>query len=712
MRYRSKRMFLSGLGCSGLSESFFSGYMIFIAVGTLLFLIPLVSRGQQDTLRLGDELEIDEVVVSARRTPVVYSRLSRIVTTAEEEEIDKLPVSTIHEVLDHISGVDVRQRGPLGVQSDLSIRGSSFDQNLILLNGIDITDPQTGHFALNLPVNLSDVKEIEVLKGPGSRVFGPNAFGGAVNIITSPSDSNQMQLQVMGGGHGLWQATAHGSFRLAGMRHHLSFSRSSSEGYMENTDFSTYSFYYQGVKDWGGGDRLQIQMGHKDKAYGAQSFYTPQYPEQYEQARVTLMSVGIKMEGALDIHPAIYWRRHRDRFELFREGDGWYERENGYWVKPEQDTAKYVPGVFTPQNYYSGHNYHMTDIYGSKLNSSFRTVLGRSAFGFDIRSEQIWSNVLGTPRGDTLQAKGEPHGYYDKQYHRTLVNFYGEHNVYMGNLSVSAGILVSRSNAHQPGWKYYPGVDLSYQLSSWLTAYSSYNRSLRMPTFTDLFYEGPSNVGNPDLDPEKIQAYEAGVKVHSGVIRGHASWFYHDADDLIAWSRKDDSSLQVRWKAQNLTQLVNQGVELSLTLQIDQLLNQRIPVDRLSLHYTHMDQQKLTPGHQSKYSLNYPDHQLKMNLSGHVGRLHYFISADYHDRAGKYLNYDFNKQQYTGEVVFKPYWMFDTKLAYRWDRWKFYLEATNLFDQRHSDIGNIRLPGRWIRLGIDRSLSLARFYNK
>lgn len=122
-------------------------------------------------------------------------------------------------------------------------------------------------------------------------------------------------------------------------------------------------------------------------------------------------------------------------------------------------------------------------------------------------------------------------------------------------------------------------------------------------------------------------------------------------------------------------------------------------------------QRKITPGHQSKYSLNYPHHQFKGNLSGHVGRLVYSISARYHDRAGKYLNYDFNKQQYTGEVVFKPYWMFDAKLAYRWDRWKFYLKANNVFDQQYSDIGNICLPGRWIKVGINHTIPLARLDN-
>lgn len=680
----------------------------FFLFGLCFFLFSGPVIGQKDSLRLGDTLDIDQVVVSARRTPVVYSRLSRIVSTTEEEEIDKLPVMSIHGVLDNISGVDVRQRGPLGIQSDLSIRGSSFDQNLILLNGIDITDPQTGHFALNLPVSLSDVKEIEVLKGPGSRVFGPNAFGGAVNIITAPADSGRLQFGLLGGSHGLWQAKALGSFRLGNLHSHMSVSRSSSKGYMENTDFSTLSVYYQGIMEWED-ERLQLQIGHKDKGYGAQGFYTPQYPHQYEQARLTLMSIGMQMEGTLEVHPVIYWRRHRNRFELFREGAGWYSRQEDYWVKGERDTAKYASGNYSPQNYYSGHNYHMTDIYGVKLNNSFGSVMGKTSFGFDLRSEQIWSNVLGKPMGDTLPASGEPFGYYDKQYHRTLVNFYGEHNVYVGGFSISAGILVSRDNEQEPGWRYYPGMDLSYRFSRWLTAYSSYNHSLRMPTFTDLFYEGPSNTGNAELKPEEIDAYEAGLKVHSGVFKGHLSFFYHDAGDLIAWSRRDDAPGQVRWKAQNLTRLINQGLEFSLTARLAEALNISFPLDRFALHYTHMDQRKITSTHQSKYSLNYPEHQFKGDFFGHVGRLRYSVSVNYLNRAGKYLKYDFNAQQYVGEVVFKPYWMFDAKLDYRFEGWKFHVEVTNLFDQQYNDIGNIHLPGRWFKVGINRTIDLDGF---
>ena len=671
-----------------------------------LMLFSFSARAQQDTLTVGNKREIDQVVVSAQRTPVVYSRLSRIVSVTDKEMINQMPQSSIHGVLDQISGVDVRQRGPMGMQADVSIRGSSFDQNMILLNGIDITDPQTGHFAMNLPVNLSDVKEIEVLKGPGSRVFGPNAFGGAINIITAPADSNHLSIELTGGSHGLYQATALTSFQTGSLKNRFSFSKSASRGYRTNTDFDTYSLYYQGMLRMGD-DRLQMQVGHKSKGYGAQGFYTPEYPHQYEHAEVSLVSLGMDIEGTLEMHPSIYWRRHQNRFELFREGENWYQPQDGYWVKDRRDTAKYVEGVYQPGNYYSGHNYHLTDVVGVKTTSSYTSSLGKTSLGFDMRSEQIWSNVLGRPMNDTLSAKGGGRGYYDKKYHRSLINFYLEHNIYLKRFSLSAGLLVSRSNEHDPGWRYYPGIDLSYQMTSGLTSYASFNRSLRMPTFTDLFYQGPSNVGNPDLKPEKVLAWEGGLKFNAPFLRGHLSFFHHDGRQLIAWSRRDDQGGQVRWKARNITRLINQGLEVSLNARINGIWEEASFIRRFSLHYTTMNQRKLSSDGRSKYSLNYPDARFKARLTAGFQGFRFSISADYLDRAGKYLNYNFRQETYTGQQPFKPYWLFDARVGYQWGNWKLYGEVTNLFDSQYSDIGNIRLPGRWIKVGLERTIALS-----
>lgn len=677
--------------------------LIFCVMVMLLIFSPLMAHPQSDTLIVDNKLELDEVVVSGRRSPVVHSRLSRIVGTKGENELNAMPVSSVQEALKHISGVDVRERGPMGIQGDLSIRGSSFDQNLILLNGIDVTDPQTGHFSLNLPVDMSNVRKIEVLKGPGSRVFGPNAFGGAVNVITTPVDSNYIKVNVTGGSHRYSSGTASGNFASSGMKHYVSFSRSGSRGYAENTDFTTYNLFYHGLVDIKQNE-LEIQMGHKDKAYGAQSFYTPEYPHQFENTRSSLASIAMNLEGKIDFKPAVYWRRHQNRYELFREDEDWYQRENGFFIKSPGDTAKYQAGIYQPWNYYSGHNYHLTDVYGSKLNVVFQSVAGETSAGFDFRSENIWSNVLGEPMNDTLSALNETDGFYDHKYSRTIMNYYLEHNLYAGDLSVSAGLLGSWSNEFDLAWKWYPGIDLSYQIAGSFTLYGSYSKSLRLPTFTDLFYSGPSNQGNPNLKPERVNSYEGGLKLASYAVQGHMAYFYYYGENIIAWTRESDVDQQ--WQTKNLTEVKNKGIELSLSADINRLFNTQSVLKSMGLDYTYLDQDKITDGFESKYSLNYLNHDLGMYLSGGWQGWSVRLSSSYTDRAGKYLKYDFEKQEYTGEVEYRPAWVFDGKMSYNWDQWTFGFEVTNIFDNKHYDIGNVKTPGRWIKVHVGKHFDL------
>ena len=138
---------------------------------------------KQDTSSVKSEY-IEEIEVHGLRSPDIYSRESRLVEVITRQKIGSLPAENINSLLKYISGVDVRQRGAEGIQTDISLRGGTFDQVMVLLNGINITDSQTGHHNFNLPVSLQQVERIEVLKGPASRIYGPNAFSGAINIVT------------------------------------------------------------------------------------------------------------------------------------------------------------------------------------------------------------------------------------------------------------------------------------------------------------------------------------------------------------------------------------------------------------------------------------------------------------------------------------------------------------------------------------------------
>src|ERR1035437_662256 len=190
----------------GKSYSLFNAIKREVRIGVLLAVYTTVAQpefvfAQTDSTKVSKEYNLDEVEVSAQRTPVAFSQVARIASVISKEEIEAAPVQSIQDLLEYALSVDVRQRGPNGVQADISVRGGSFDQTLILLNGISISDPQTGHHSLNLPVSLQNIQRIEILEVPAARVFGPNAFSVAITIITTPEGPTQLKVDVSAGQH-------------------------------------------------------------------------------------------------------------------------------------------------------------------------------------------------------------------------------------------------------------------------------------------------------------------------------------------------------------------------------------------------------------------------------------------------------------------------------------------------------------------------------
>ena len=144
--------------------------------------------------RLADSTELASAIVVGHRVALPQQSIGHTLDVLTATQIAQLPVATVTEALQYVPGLDLRQRGPRGVQADLSIRGGSFEQVLVLVDGIKLTDPQTGHHTLNIPVPLENVERIEVLKGPGARLYGQNAFAGAINIVTKAAAGDAVQL--------------------------------------------------------------------------------------------------------------------------------------------------------------------------------------------------------------------------------------------------------------------------------------------------------------------------------------------------------------------------------------------------------------------------------------------------------------------------------------------------------------------------------------
>jgi len=159
------------------------------------FIVLIVSKSvlcsqqiQNDSTTSSDEVRMDEIIIEANKT-LDFSNVS-VIATIEQKDIQFAPINNLQDLLEYLQGVDIRSRGTEGVQADVSIRGGTFDQNIVLLNGINFTDPQTGHHSLNLPIDVSIIERIEILQGVDSWNAGVPIFCGAINIITKNPTKN------------------------------------------------------------------------------------------------------------------------------------------------------------------------------------------------------------------------------------------------------------------------------------------------------------------------------------------------------------------------------------------------------------------------------------------------------------------------------------------------------------------------------------------
>src|SRR5690554_3608564 len=253
-----------------------------LSVTYLLSVPAAVTALPSDTTEVKMQYDLEEVEVTASRAPVLYSEVARVLSVIGAQEIEQMPAQSVQDLLEYVAGVDIRQRGAEGVQADISIRGGTFDQLLILLNGINITDPQTGHHNLNLPVSLSQIERIEILEGPAARVYGPNAFSGAINIITRKPGNTEASAQLSAGSFAWYSTDISAGFRTGTVGHLLSANKKGADGYRTNTDFNSFNIFY--TSEWNPVfGKLILQGGVTEKGFGANSFYTPVYPNQFEE---------------------------------------------------------------------------------------------------------------------------------------------------------------------------------------------------------------------------------------------------------------------------------------------------------------------------------------------------------------------------------------------------------------------------------------------
>lgn len=629
-----------------------------------------------DTLRPIKEVAVEEVVISAQRTPVAFSQTARIVQIIGKEELANAPVHDLQDLLKFASNVDVRQRGNNGVQADISIRGSSFDQVLILLNGIPLNDPQTGHHNLNLPVSFDVIDRIEILEGPASRLFGPNAFSGAINIITGQNTTPSLIGRFSGGQYGFFESAASSFFQNGKLLSSLSADYKRADGSLQNTDFKIGNAFYHGI--WSYPTRkFEFQAGITDRGFGANEFYTPVYPNQYEKLKTFFVSVKATAEGPFHFTPSFYWRRNQDRFELFRDFAG-------------------------APTWYTMHNYHLTDTYGSNMSGWVNTGLGKLAFGTDFRSENIWSTVLGKVMTAPTNVPGENGIQFNHSDSRANLSLFGEYSHHFGPVDISGGLMANWNSSLGRKWHLYPGFDFGWKISRPLKLYLSVNKSLRMPTFTDLYYQSSTNIGNPELQPEEALSVETGLKYNNGWLATHVAIFERWGKNMIDWVRQPNETL---WYAKNLTNLQTRGIEVSAKLNPSNLFGKEMLIRSLELSYGYLTQDKESGVLISKYLLDYLKHKIDIRLTHSIcKKLSASWLISYQDRNGTFTLWEGNK--YGNEVSYAPIWLIDSRINWIRNQFNFFVEASNLLNKTYFDYGNVEQTGIWAKAGVVIKLGL------
>ena len=518
------------------------------------------AAGPEDTVRT---YNLEAVAVTGSRTPMTLGTSARIVTVLDSLTIAGLPAQTVNDLLKYAVGVDVRQRGVMGMQTDISVRGGTFDQIAILLNGINVSDPQTGHNAADFPVGTEDIDHIEILEGPAARVYGTSSLVGAINIITRKPQEDGMKVHFGAGSYMSLDAGASLSLRKGAFSSLLAVDGIRTDGYSHNakgglnSDANSLKAFWNGLWEGRVAD-LSLQAGVSNKNYGSNTFYSARFDDQFEHTAKSFVALKAETKGAvLRFKPSLYWNYAFDRFELFRGNE------------------KACP-----------FNYHKTNVLGANLGAALTTVAGETSFGVELRSEGIVSTNLGEP----LSAS---HGRYVKGLKRLNYSLFLEHSIIRSRFTLSGGFSLSGNTLSSSVLGFYPGLDASYRLSDSWKLYASANTSFRNPTFTDLYYSVGGHSADRNLNPERMTALEAGVKYMKSGFRAVASVYYHHGTDMIDWIKDLGEGPDALWRSVNHTTVNTLGEELSLNFDLPVMTgNPEFFVTSLSFGYGHIGQDK------------------------------------------------------------------------------------------------------------------------
>jgi len=430
--------------------------------------------------------------------------------TFSSKDIQEKKVNSIPDTFKYASSVDLRYRGTSGVQGDLSVRGSTYEQVAVLIDGIKINDMQTGHHNLDIPLTSMDIEKIEIRKEGSSSMYGTSALSGSIDIITKKSLKKSASLEMLAGAYGLYGQAFSCDMPEKSFSNSFSFEHKTSNGARSNTDFDYKTFSYIFNKNWTG-NSLNFLAGYQDKDFGADSFYSNLYKEEEEHTNTLFLKTGLDTDmSSYNLKNSIFLRKHNDKFILNRNNPAFSQ------------------------------NVHTTYSYGIHSGVSLPVKYCSLESGFEIARDTIDSTKLG------------------KNTRMNEACFLGFSPELGNKLEPSARFRID----HFQNWEYQNSFNsaLGYWLiDNKLKITSSFSHSFRGPSFTELYYSDAANKGNSDLKVEKSDNYSLGFETNYNNIPITCDAFLRKVKNLIDYTRPTINDI---WQASNLGSVDFKGADL------------------------------------------------------------------------------------------------------------------------------------------------------
>jgi vitamin B12 transporter len=431
--------------------------------------------------------ELDSQQVSGRLYSDSVASAAFNVTVLEREDLELLPVNTVMDALEYVSGLDVRQRGIGGTQADVSIRGSSYEQTLILLDGMRMNDPQSGHHNLDVPIAFDDIERIEIVKGPGASQYGPSSNSGVINIVSrksiTTSTGRNAKVSVERGSYDYERYTLNLAKTEGSFSQFFSANHSAADTYI--SDEALDSRQSQGnyrVVHQGDGTTTQVAFGYLEKDFGAYRFYVDSEAQSRESTaqRSAYATHQYRFDSGADVNLSLNWRNHFDE----------------YRYTPESTPSK-----------------HETEALQSRI------VVNKDAFsaGLEYNDAYLVSNRDGNAGSHYTSAFA----------------------LYKFSLTENANLSTSISSLDYDSKDQYvlPVIGFDVLLSDSAEFYANVGQSVRTPTMNELYIDMGSNQGNEDLKVERTNSSELGIRLSSSDINIGVSVFYKDTQDAIDFTK-------------------------------------------------------------------------------------------------------------------------------------------------------------------------------